>query len=185
MYHQTELFQSLFIFFGCIILAFGIGFYTFNNKLTQRKREVEELEPIRFKVSKIYFSIYAGYIFSPIGITIGASFIFRALEATNIFFLIYILLLFMSVGASILLAWSTPLCFLTDKHIYVYPYFGLSSKCKKYELKKLQWKEDSLRFYLYDGDKNLRCSFLSIYRMKEQKAIMEFIRNTSPRKEEG
>lgn len=182
MYHQTELFQSLFIFVGCIILAFGIGFYVFNNKFMQRKNEVEKLESSRFKVSKLNFPMLAALYSSMIGMMIGAFFIFHALRFTNIFSLAYTLLMFIFICVSILFTKIMPLCFLTDEHLYIYPYWGLSSAYKKYELEKLKRvgqdsTEDFIYYYkLYDGDKNIRYSLLA-YGMKEQKAIMEFLKN--------
>ena len=183
MYHQTELFQSLFIFFGCIILAFGISFYVFNNKFMQRKNEVEKLESSRFKVSKLNFLMLVTPFSGMIGAIIGAFFIFHALGVMNtIIFFAYILLLFVYIGTNIFVARFLPLCFLTDKHLYIYPYWGLSSACKKYELEKLKRvgqdsTEDVIYYYkLYDSDKSIRYSLLA-YGMKEQKAIMEFLKN--------
>ena len=191
MYHQTELSQSLFIFFGYIILVLGIGFCVFNNKFMQRKNEVEKLESSRFKVSKLNFLMIATPLSGMIGMVIGMGFfVFHALGFMNIISLAYTLLMFMFICVSILATKIMPLCFLTDEHLYIYPYWGLSSACKKYELEKLKRvgqdsTEDVIYYYkLYDGDKNIRYSLLA-YGMKEQKAIMEFIRNTSPRKEEG
>ncbi len=174
---MATLLLDLFIILSPAFLCGSIGVYIFNNKLAQRKKEVEEGGHIQFDISKSRYLLSAFILPFAFGTIIGLC----LLSSDPTIFLALLPGFIFSICVSVLSIKLFPLCFFTDKHLYLYPYMGLSPKCQKHELEKLRWKEEkTIRgdtfLIAYNKDKRISKRILGLYGKKEQERIRKTLR---------